>query len=96
VKKKGKKTDLVATIGMTYCELCQEWVEEPMAVCEYRGRYGLLTIVNEGWPDRKPKEPNIHRLAIAIKALSYYQRTHGDQAAGEALTQIMGGDSEKK
>lgn len=40
------------TKNVNFCELCQEWVEEPTMVCEYRGQNGTLTITNEGWPDR--------------------------------------------
>jgi len=84
-------------ILVTYCELCREWVEEPMAVCEYRGRSGYITLRSEGWPDRKPVKSNVHRLAEAIKALQYYAKNGNitsSQIAIEALEKIKGEDGE--
>lgn len=80
-------------IDVTYCELCREWVEEPLMVCEYRGRSGAVVVGSEGWPDRKPVKSNVHRLAEAIKALQYYSKGDGASPAHlhiaeEALVKI--------
>lgn len=83
------------TIGVTYCELCHEWVEEPMMVCEYRGRTGFLTVTSEGWPDRKPVKNNVHRLVEAIKALQYYAKQEDNPAVAiDALKKIKEQDNE--
>lgn len=86
----------IETIGVTYCELCREWVEEPMMVCEYRGRSGFLTITSPGWPDRKPIKSNVHKLAEAIKALQWYAKGDNDgiAIAQDALKKIKEQDDE--
>lgn len=89
-----KKND---RIGVNYCELCHEWVEEPQMVCEYRGRVGYVTVTSEGWPDRKPVKSNVHRLSEAIKALQYYANAVDQNdtfVAKEALKKIKEEDGE--
>jgi hypothetical protein len=105
----GKKYALIETksltyvrpheaIDVTYCELCREWVESPMMVCEYRGRSGYVSVTSPGWPDRKPVKSNVHRLAEAIKALQYYANPPYVETdptiAQEALKKIKEQDGE--
>lgn len=83
-------------IEVTYCELCREWVEVPLMVCEYRGRSGVLIVTSPGWPDRKPVKSNVHRLSEAIKALQWYAKGDNDgvAVAQEALKKIKEHDDE--